>query len=83
MILSRIHPGWLLAAIVALIAGLITWHAVAMSNWENACYRADGVVEERYEYTMEQVTYVNNVPIFTDVPVYSYHCWVGNTEIDI
>lgn len=68
--------------------GVITYAVVDMHNWTKACEDQGGQVEERYERTdmVPQYTYdskgnVNGL-YFIPQDVYSYHCWVGDQEIN-
>jgi hypothetical protein len=78
-----------LAALVAVIGGLVIYAVVDFNNWQKACLAASGEVEERYEYTTVDTTYTYNANgtiatvIILPRDVYSYHCWVNHQEIEV
>lgn len=79
----------IVGAIVLSLAGALTWAIIAQNKWEHRCHAAHGRVEQRFEgyITTYQYTYddkgniVGMIPQQT--PNYSYHCWVGASEVSV
>lgn len=78
MYLDRQEKTWIVVCTTVLVI-LITYLVIAMNNWEDRCNDIGGVVESRYMYT--QMTTINNVTTYTDI--YSYHCMVNGSEVEI
>jgi hypothetical protein len=80
---------WLIGVIVLLIAGGITFAVIGMKNWEDDCKAAGGHSVSQFEGFITTYTYIydskgnitGTIPQLT--PQYSYHCMVGNEEIEV
>ncbi|MFI5840570.1 hypothetical protein ACIA8K_12760 [Catenuloplanes sp. NPDC051500] len=79
----------LAAAGIAAILGLMVWAVVEHQRWESQCEQAGGRVERRFEYMQQNAHYTygpkGNITgvWYSSDPVYSWHCWLNDREIEV
>jgi hypothetical protein len=83
---------WPMVLAATFIAAVVAWIVVAVVmqvKWTNKCHDAGGWVEQRYEYSSIDMTYMydskGNITavIPTVTQHYSFHCWVNHQEVSV